>query len=206
MLFRSLFFNQPTLYLATLRPPASASASTASGSASVQLGSDERIALVSANFSALTSAQTVAYLRLGNPGEVGVDLLKLPLGQISGQAWVISDSGAYSAAEIVKALKEGRVFLSIESAGYPAGELRGSFVQSNARAVWSAPSAPPRLADEPMAATDAARFLIQATFGPTGAEIDALAGKRQSDLDAWITAQIAVPPSLHLDEIGRAHV
>jgi uncharacterized protein (DUF1800 family) len=195
----TLFFNQPTLFLATLRTPASASASTASGSASIQLGSDERIALVSANFSALTSAQTIAYLRLGNPGEVGVDLFKLPLGQISGQAWVISDGGAYSAADIVKALKEGRVFLSIESASYPAGELRGSFVQSNARAVWSAPAAPPRLADEPMAATDAARFLTQATFGPTGAEIDTLAGKRQADLDAWITAQVALPPSLHLD-------
>lgn len=195
----TLFFNQPTLFLATLRTPPSASASTASGSASVQLGSDERIALVSANFSALTSAQTIAYLRLGNPGEVGVDLFKLPLGQISGQAWVISDSGTLSAAEIVKALKEGRVFLSIESVSYPAGELRGSFVQSNARAVWSAPASPPRLADEPMAATDAARFLIQSTFGPTGAEIDALAGKRQADLDAWITAQQALPPSLHLD-------
>lgn len=195
----TLFFNQPTLFLATLRTPPTASASTASGSASIQLGSDERIALVSANFSALTSPQTLAYLRLGNPGEVGVDLLKLPLGQISGQAWVISDGGGFSAADIVKALKEGRVFLSIESSSYPAGELRGSFVQSSARAVWSAPASPPRLADEPMGAADAARFLIQTTFGPTGTEIDGLTGKRRGDLEAWITAQMALPPSLHLD-------
>lgn len=67
----TLFFNQPTLFLATLRTPPSAAASTASGAASIQLGSDERIALVSASFSALTSPQTLAYLRLGNPGEVG---------------------------------------------------------------------------------------------------------------------------------------
>ena len=195
----TLFFNQPTLFLASLRTPPGASASTASGSASIQLGSDERVALVSASFSALTSAQTLAYLRLGNPGEVGADLFKLPIGQVSGQAWVITDSGTTTAAEIVKALKEGRVFLSIETAGFPAGELRGSFVQSSARPVWSAPASPPRLADEALAATDAARFLIQSTFGPTGAEIDALAGKRQADLDAWITAQTAVPPSLHLE-------
>ncbi|MCE2863618.1 MAG: DUF1800 family protein [Opitutaceae bacterium] len=195
----TLFFNQPTLFLASLRTPPGASASTASGSASIQLGSDERVALVSASFSALTSAQTVAYLRLGNPGEVGADLFKLPIGQVSGQAWVITDSGTTTAAEIVKALKEGRVFLSIETAGFPAGELRGSFVQSSARPVWTAPAAPPRLADEALAATDAARFLIQATFGPTGAEIDALSGKRQADLDTWITAQMAAPPSFHLD-------
>jgi len=195
----TLFFNQPTLFLATLRTPSGAAASTASGSASIQLGSDERIALVSANFSALTSPQTLAYLRLGNPGEVGADLFKLPVGQVSGQAWVITDSGTTSAAEIVKALKEGRVFLSIETAGYPAGELRGSFVQSSARAVWSAPAAPPRLADEALTSTDAARFLTQSTFGPMGPEIDALTGKRQADLDAWITAQMALPASLHLD-------
>ncbi len=195
----TLFFNQPTLFLASLRTPPGASASTASGSASIQLGSDERVALVSASFSSLTSAQTLAYLRLGNPGEVGADLFKLPIGQVSGQAWVITDSGTTTAADIVKALKEGRVFLSIETAGFPAGELRGSFVQSSARPVWAAPASPPRLADEALASTDAARFLIQSTFGPTGAEVDALAGKRQADLDAWIATQMAAPPSLHLD-------
>ena len=195
----TLFFNQPTLFLASLRTPAGASASTASGSASIQLGSDERIALVSASFSALTSPQTLAYLRLGSPGEVGVDLFKLPVGQVAGQAWVITDSGALSAGDIVKALKEGRVFLSIDTSAYPGGELRGTFAQSSARPVWAAPSAPPRLADEALAATDAARFLTQSTFGPTGAEIDALTGKRQSDLEAWIAAQIALPASLHLD-------
>jgi uncharacterized protein (DUF1800 family) len=195
----SLFFNQPTLFRTTLRTTAAAAGSTASGVASIQLSADENVALVSANFSGLSAAQTLAYVRLGNPGEVGVDLVKLPLGQVAGFTWVVDAAEGFTKAQIVQALKEGRVFVSIDSSAYPGGELRGAFLQSSSRLVFAAPAAPPVLADTVLTDNDAARFLIQSTFGPTLAEIQALAGQQRAGLDAWITQQMGLAPSLHLD-------
>ncbi len=197
----AIFYNPGTLYVASLRAPASAAASTAYGTATVQLSSDERFAVVDLTFSNLSSPQTVAYLRFGNPGEVGTEVLRLPNGQVKGNTWIFAGTGALSAADLVQGLKTGRIFLSIESSAYPAGELRGSFIQTSGTLAFTAPAAPPALGNAALTAADAARFLIQATFGPTKAEIDSLAGKAPADLDAWISAQAALPPSLHLDAI-----
>ena len=197
----TIFYNPGTLYIAPLRAPATAAASTAFGTASVQLSSDDRFAVVSLNFSGLSSPQTVAYLRIGNPGEVGSELLRLPNGQVNGSSWIFGSSGALSAADIVAALKAGRIFLSIESAAYPAGELRGTFLQTSGTLAFTPPPAAPALADSALTPADAARFLTQTTFGPTKSDIDALAGKRNADLSAWINAQIAQRATLHVDAI-----
>ncbi len=191
----TIFYNPGTNYIAALRAPASAPNSTAFGTATIQLSGDSSFAVVNLNFSSLSSPQTVAYLRLGNPGDVGTEVLRLPTGQVSGQQWVFPTEGALTAGAIVQAIKDGRIFLSVESANYPSGELRGSFIQNNATLAFAAPSAPPALPDAPFTAAEAARFLTQATFGPTKSEIDALTGKRLGDLDSWITAQIALPVS-----------
>jgi len=47
-------------------------------------------------------------------------------------------------------------------------------------------------------ATEAARFLSQATFGPDSASIEALSG---SGLEAWLLAELAKPPTLHLQDV-----
>lgn len=60
--------------------------------------------------------------------------------------------------------------------------------------VQEATSTPPPPSDGPIARPDAARFLQQATFGPTMAAIDELAGI--GSYDAWIDAQLAAPISL----------
>ena len=51
------------------------------------------------------------------------------------------------------------------------------------------------VADRPSTRGEASRFLAQATFGGSDADIDALAA---SGYDAWIAAQVARPPSLVL--------
>jgi uncharacterized protein (DUF1800 family) len=48
---------------------------------------------------------------------------------------------------------------------------------------------------------EAARFLTQATFGPTGAEIDRLTAM---GIPAWIDEQVALPPYLHAPYIRAA--
>jgi uncharacterized protein (DUF1800 family) len=194
----TIFYNPGTLYVATLRVPSSVTASTAYGTATIQLSGDARFGIVTLNFSGLSSPQTTAYLRYGTGGEVGTELQRLPNGQVGGVSWTFEGSGALTAADIVRGLQTGRIFLSVESARYPAGELRGTFIQTSGSLAFSPPAAPPALSGNALTAVDAARFLTQATFGPSRADIEALAGKRPADLEAWIAAQVALPASLHL--------
>ena len=195
----TIFYNPGTLYIASLRTAASAAASTAYGTATVQLSADNSFALVNVQFSNLSSPETAVYLRMGAPGAVGIDLQRLPTGQVSGSTWVFQGGGTFTAADVVAALKNGSITLDIETAQFPSGELHGAFIQSSGSLVFTAPTPAPALADTPLTAADAARFLTQATFGPTRAEIDTLTGKRLVDLSSWIAAQMALPASLHLD-------
>jgi len=193
----TIFYNPGSLYSSSLRVPAGAMGSSASGSSTLQLSRDNSYAVIHVNFAGLSSAQTVAYLRLGDSNQVGTDLLRLPNGQVSGLQWSISPNGNLSVDDIVQAIKEGRVFVAIETTNLPGGELRGAFVRTNGSLAFTAPAAPPALAQSPLRADEAARFLTQATFGPTKAAIDALTGQSIAGLTAWITQQMAVPPSSH---------
>jgi uncharacterized protein (DUF1800 family) len=195
----TIFYNPGTLYVTSLRAPTGTITSTAFGTATIQLSKDNTFAIVNLTFSNLSSPETVAYLRFGNPGEVGVELLRLPNGQVNGVVWTFQASGALSVADIVQAIRDGRVFVSVESANYPAGELKGAFIQSNGSLAFTPPPAPPPFPNTGLSPADASRFLTQATFGPTKADIDALSGKPIAALDSWISAQIALPASLHLD-------
>lgn len=194
----ALFYNPGTLFMANLRPVSGATAgSVASGTATIQLSPDESFAILTVSFSNLSSAQVTAHLAVGGPGQDGPYVFTVPSGQVSGARWDFRPSGIYSSADLVKALKEGRIYLSIDSANFPNGELRGQYILSSGSFTFTAPAAPPALADAPLTTAEAARFLTQATFGPTKAEIDALAGKRLADLQRWIDAQRDVAPSLH---------
>ncbi|MEM9255819.1 MAG: DUF1800 domain-containing protein [Pseudomonadota bacterium] len=68
---------------------------------------------------------------------------------------------------------------------------------SSGTAVDSAPDpdSQPSPPAETLADTEAARFLSQATFGPTPSEVDRL---MDLGLEAWFLEQLALPPSLHL--------
>ncbi len=57
---------------------------------------------------------------------------------------------------------------------------------------------PPPPPPEPLTAEQAARFLSQATFGPSSGAIDALVA---SGLEEWFLAELDKPPSLHLDDV-----
>ncbi len=59
----------------------------------------------------------------------------------------------------------------------------------------------PTTAGPTMSATDASRFLTQATYGPTSAEITRLSSMTYS---AWLDEQFAKPQSLHRDYMNTA--
>jgi uncharacterized protein (DUF1800 family) len=194
----TIYYTPGTLYVASLRPVASAAGtSTASGTATIQLSPDKSFALVNLAFSNLSSSEVVAHLAVGTPGQSGPFVLGLPYGQVNAYRWNFSSAGTFSSADLVQALLKGQIYLDLDSASFPNGELQGQFIPSSGSQAFTAPPSPLVLADQALAAGDAARFLVQATFGPTKAEIDALTGKHLADLNNWITTQMALPATLH---------
>jgi uncharacterized protein (DUF1800 family) len=177
----------PVLYVTNLRT--SAAGATAYGTATLQLAADEQSGVLGLTFYNLTGPATSAHLVID-----GNFIRGLPTTQTSGLTWTIAASGAYSAADIVAALKAGRVYVSIDTAANPAGELVGYFARTSGAAIFTLPDAPPVYSLSNPTAQEAARFLTQATFGPSSSEITNL---RQRGYAGWITDQLAQPATLH---------
>jgi len=147
-------------------------------------------ATVNVTFTNLTSAQSAAHLQIGATSRDYV--LNLPLGQVAARPWTFAPVGASTTNDLINALNGGNIFVGLDSARFPGGELRGNFVPTTGSQTFVAPSAPPALAATALTnptATDAARFLTQATFGPTTAAITALQSR---GINGWIDDQLAL--------------
>jgi uncharacterized protein (DUF1800 family) len=195
----TIFAQSGTLFVSTLRALPNAPASTAYGTGTVQLAGDESYALVNISFSNLSSPQVVAHLAID-----GDYVFNLPQGQVTNALWDFAPVGRYSRADLLAALKAGRVTVSIDTAAFPSGELGGGFVRSNGSAAFNPPAAPPALDLSRPDRVDAARFLTQATFGPTIPDIDTIMAR---GYEAWLREQMAHPISSHrqetMDEFNR---
>jgi uncharacterized protein (DUF1800 family) len=97
--------------------------------------------------------------------------------------------------ELLDALFQGRVFVNIHTANYPAGEISATF-------VYDASVAPPPVSALSVHEVDLdiVRFLNQATLGATPAdyeslrsEIDEDGANRMQVYSEWIEAQFALP-------------
>jgi len=188
----SIAYIPATLYIATIRPTTSAtSGSIASGTATILLTASGTLAAVNVTFSGLSSAEVTAHLTIGATDDY---VLALPQGQVSGVQWYFTPTGNYTTTDLLNALKTGNLAVRIDTAKFPGGEVKGAFIQGSGSQTFKAPAAPPAVSLTNVTATDAARFLTQATFGPTKAEIDALTN---GNLDTWITGQLALPFTSH---------
>ena len=185
----SFFYNSGSLFISNLRTPTSVTGSTAYGTATIQLAPDEKSAYINVAFSNLSSPEVVAHLQID-----GNYVYNLPQGQVSYAYWDFAPTGTYSTADLIAALKAGRIAVSIDTANFTTGELTGSFVKSSGTAAFNTPAAAPAIDLAKVTAQDAARFLTQATFGPKNDEIYALTTKGYT---TWINEQIALPASLH---------
>lgn len=185
------------LYETTLRPETSAQGSSASGTATILINSAGTLATVRVLVNNLSSDVTSAYLRYGEPNEIGEYLQRIPVDG-SATTWRLRPGANYTVADLVEGLQSGLIYLGIETADYPTGEVRGHFIRSVGTSEFTPPPDP---SPAPTAAADsieAARFLTQATFGPTLASISAL---EQITFADWIDEQMALPMSLHRDAI-----
>lgn len=182
------------LFFAPIRPSANAPGSLASGFAAISFAADGN-ATISLNISNLSSAQTAAYLRLAGTGDY---VLSLPLGQVTSRPWVLGPVGIYTRDEIVKALNEGKLYVSLDTAKYPAGEAVGTLVTAAGSMRFTPPAAPPALPEALFSSPsdiDAARLLTQATFGPTE---ETIAEVKRVGIRGWIDAQMALPQTSFL--------
>lgn len=182
-----------TLYVASVRPTGSSvSGTTASGTASILLSSSGTLAAINVSFSNLSSTLTSAHLVIGSSEDYVFDLGNA--GQVTGAQWTFTPTGPYTSAALLDALKSGNISVRLDTAKFPVGEVKGSFIQGTGSRTFVAPAAPPAVALSDVSATDAARFLTQATFGPTKAEIDVLTG---GSIDTWLNTQLALPFTSH---------
>jgi uncharacterized protein (DUF1800 family) len=185
------FGQSPRLFYTNLR--SGNAASTASGYATVLFDPNTNTGFVSVAFSNLSSVQAGAHLVLGAAGGNGTFVLDLPRGQVNGVFWNFGPRGPFSTHDIVAALLSGGISVQIDTANFPAGEVRAALAPTRGSIAFSAPAAPPALPAGALASptqTDAARFLTQSTFGPTTATIAALQAR---GISGWIDDQLALP-------------
>ncbi len=180
-----------TLYISNLRAETTATGSSVSGTATILVNPSGTLASVSVSFAGLSSSQTGAHLRIGPSGDY---VHNLPLGQVSNVQWTFSPSGTYTSADLLAALKSGNIYVGLDTATNPTGEVRGTFIVASGAQDFVAPAAPPALPGGTPTPADAARLLTQATFGPLRTEI---ATVQSQGINGWITAQMALPYTAH---------
>jgi len=109
--------------------------------------------------------------------------------------WPIGAVGSFSASDVLSILSSGKAYLSILTGDYPNGELVGHFKLVHGTQTFSPPPAPPAWADDSATANGAARFLTQATFGPSPTD---LATVQSIGYTNWLGNQFALPATHHL--------
>ncbi|WP_193214341.1 DUF1800 family protein [Luteolibacter marinus] len=190
------------LFLADLRP-VPGSGSRGSGTAVVWLPADNDIARICLSFTTLDSP--VSAIRIEDPGGSGIHALVH--GGYDGQDWPLRAGGNCPTDQaVLDALCSSALSLSIQSDQHPLGEVRGTFHPANGTIEFEPPPDPAPV--QPLAGEaldrDIVRFLNQATFGATMADIENLrvlvaehSGDRLAAFGQWIDDQFAMPsPSL----------
>lgn len=201
--------SNATLFVAQLAPTPDIN-SSGSGLATILIQGDNEIGSINLNFSNLTSAQPevdAAHVHLKNPIS-GPHFETLDKGQIENHPWTFTARHFLTSDQaVLDALHNSRFYINVHTENFPSGEIRGDFHRTNGSFTLVPPPTPPPIqaltGDELQ--RDIARFLTQATFGPTPELINELqtlvttthSGDRMAAYSAWIDQQMATPsPSL----------
>lgn len=182
-----------TLYETTLRPESSAQGSQGSGTATILINTAGTMAIVRVTADNLSSGVTAAYLRFGEPGQAGEYLTNVPIDGTT-TTWRLQAGANYTIDDLFEGLQSGLIYVGIETAQFPTGEVRGHFIRSVGSTSFTPPPAPPPAPTAPADSIDAARFLTQATFGPT---LQSISEMEQTNFAAWIDQQMALPMTSH---------
>ncbi len=176
--------------------------SSGGGTATLRVSADGTQAVLKYNYSGLTSPKVAQHIHndayLAFPSSIMFDIDTAAPQADGSLIWDITPVGPLGVADIQEIIKEGKAYINIHTVNYPNGEINGHFSPANGAQVFTAPPAPPAWNDDHANTNAAARFLIQATFGPSPAEIAAVQSLGYTN---WIDAQIALPATHHLPTV-----
>ena len=190
-----------TLYFTNLVPQAGV-ISTASGSATLQLAADQTHAVINLNFTNLGSPLTAYHVHgpadAGQNGSILFDFDTATPQPDGSFVWNIGQVGAYSPTDIVAAIKSGRTYVNIHTTNYPNGEIRGQLAGTSGTQAFVAPTPAPTVPPGPANTQDAARFLTQATFGPTNAMLTQV---QSIGFASWLSQQFSTAATALLPRV-----
>jgi uncharacterized protein (DUF1800 family) len=203
-----------TLYACNLGPQGVA-ATTASGSASLRVNAEGTSAVLKFDYQGLGSPKTAYHLHVdafdNHPqGEIifdidDIDSFHPELHPSPGEyIWNFAPGGTFSSvASFLDAIQRGKVYLNIHSVLYPAGEIRGTFGLVSGSQTPPDPTAyvEPSAADDHATEPGAVRFLNQASFGASPADITYV---KANGFNAWINDQLTQPNSATTEEMVAA--
>jgi uncharacterized protein (DUF1800 family) len=196
-----------TLYVATMLSQNGA-VTKGVGSSTLRLSQDEKSAVMTYSYRNLTGPITSQHIHtdpyLNHPSTIiyDIDTPSTPGDgvQVDGSyKWTISAVGTLSQADIVEIIKQGKAYVNLHTAMYPAGEIRGNYTLASGSRTFTPPPAPPQWVNDSNTDAGAARFLAQAAFGASAADIAAL--KAMPGYEAWIDDQFTKPATLQLPEV-----
>jgi uncharacterized protein (DUF1800 family) len=187
------------LYVAQLRSAPGLN-SAGKGVASVRKAGNSLSSRTSLSFGGLSGTQTSAEIyRSTNQGLGGTTVFSYLPGQVPALDWDFAPSGGMDRGEILQALADGELWVRVSTASAGGAEIIGQLL---ATPGWQAMPPVEPVPPSPTHATtagEAARFLTQATFGPTETELANLTGNAYS---TWIDNQLATPPSYHRSAVN----
>lgn len=191
------------LFVASLTPQ-EGTPSSASGLAAVRLTTEQLVGHINVSFSGLTSPQIAAHIHEKSTDNV---VISLPLGQIQELKWELAAADPLPTKQATRdALMAGQLYINLHSKNHPDGEIWGQLLPAEGSIAMRPPNPPEAI--EVLNGTDLkrdiARFLTQATFGPTPASVadlearvEAHDGNRIEAYAAWLDEQMQIPsPSL----------
>ncbi|MDP9120525.1 MAG: DUF1800 family protein [Acidobacteriota bacterium] len=192
----------PLLFLATMAPQSGAQ-TLGAGQASLLLAASRATAVLHFTFSNLTGPLTGHHIH-GPGGIILFDIDTATPDATGGYLWTLAPVGPLSVADILAALSAGQCYLNLHTAAYPAGEIKGFFNAATGSATFTPPPPPPLLPPPPVTLTDAARFLVQATYGPAGAAEATTLSTDPQGFTPWLQNQFGLPRVPHLAYIDAA--
>jgi uncharacterized protein (DUF1800 family) len=186
--------DRQALLLVAALTPQSGALSLADGSASLQVAADELTGVYRSTWRNLSAPLTGAHIHAPD-GTILFDIDTTPPAADGSRTWTIVQAGAWTRAQILAALRGGQCYVNLHSSNYPNGEIKGFLRPANGSITFTPPPPPPPLPGGPITANDAARFLIQATYGPRPEDIASVQSLGYSN---WLNQQMGLPRSAHL--------
>lgn len=194
------------LYIATMTPQ-SDEATNGSGAAVLRLTEEvgeagtEYKATLTYSYDGLTGPITNQHVHDGRsaPGPVGAILFDLdahPADSSGVYHWDIIATGNHTVADVLAAITSGNAYLNLHTGKNPSGEIKGFFQPAVGSQFFTPPAAPLSEAWPALTDAEAARFLMQAAFGPKydadGAapwDVDSIQAVKALGYSGWIDEQ-----------------